>query len=56
MGGDASHSIAQAHYTITLKPGGDGVTVQTKDEPCEFVLLAGKPHGEPIQQVREIML
>ena len=24
---------------------------QTKDEICEFVLLAGKPHNEPIQQV-----
>jgi hypothetical protein len=35
---------------ITLTPEGDGITVVTKDKPCDFVLLAGTPLGEPVVQ------
>lgn len=55
VGGTESSDAVNAHYTITLRPAGDGsgVTVTTKDETLQFVLtlLAGKHQQQPIQQV-----
>jgi len=41
---------SDAHHTLALSQGGDGVTVVTTDKAVDFVLLAGKPTGEPIVQ------
>ncbi|XP_071951525.1 pirin-like [Antedon mediterranea] len=40
----------EAHQTIVLSDG-DHITIENKDETeCRFVLIAGKPLGEPIKQ------
>lgn len=47
---DDDKGLCDAHHTIALKPEGDGVTVVTKDKPCSFVIISGKPIGEPVVQ------
>jgi redox-sensitive bicupin YhaK (pirin superfamily) len=34
--------------TLILFDDGDGVYVSTEDEPVRFLLISGKPLGEPI--------
>jgi hypothetical protein len=36
----------EAHHVITLDSNGDGLQVETKEEPFEFVLVSGKPIKE----------
>jgi redox-sensitive bicupin YhaK (pirin superfamily) len=42
---------SQAHHTLTLTRGTEaGVTVVAGEKGCNFVLIAGKPTGEPVVQ------
>lgn len=45
-----TNTHVDAHYTVTLTPGGDGVVVRTTEQACDFVLLAGTPLKEPVVQ------
>lgn len=45
-----SDKACEPHYTITLTGKGDGILLRTKSQSASFVLLAGKPHNEPIVQ------
>jgi len=40
----------EAHNTVALSSGGDGVSVKTGDEGASFVLISGRPIGEPVVQ------
>jgi hypothetical protein len=48
----SSSKWIEAHNTITLTntPDSDGITIRTGAEAAQFVLLAGKPIGEPVVQ------
>lgn len=39
-----------AHNTVTLDAEGDGVALKAGSEGCDFVLICGQPHHEPIVQ------
>lgn len=39
----------EAHHTLVLSEGSE-LIFETEDSPCKFVLIAGKPHNEPIAQ------
>lgn len=41
-----------AHTTVVLSKGDSktGVVIKASDAPAEFVLIAGKPHAEPVEQ------
>ncbi|XP_033106609.1 pirin-like [Anneissia japonica] len=42
--------VGEAHHTLVLSDG-DHITINNKDETdCHFVLIAGRPIGEPIKQ------
>lgn len=43
-------NFIDAHSTVTFNPGGDGIIAETGDEPGNFVLISGKPIGEPVVQ------
>ncbi|XP_072040934.1 pirin-like isoform X2 [Amphiura filiformis] len=44
-------SVGMPHHTLVLSNEGDHINVENKDdEPCHFVLISGKPIGEPIVQ------
>lgn len=47
--GDKPRRLGQ-HSAGILGTGGDAVTVTAQDTGCRFILLAGKPLGEPIAQ------
>ncbi|KAI9199268.1 RmlC-like cupin domain-containing protein [Polychytrium aggregatum] len=40
----------EPHSTLVLSRGGSTIRVETKDQSARFVLIAGKPIGEPIVQ------
>jgi len=52
VGGEANFggTTSDAHHTLALSMEGDGLTVKTGTKSVDFVLLAGKPTGEPIVQ------
>ncbi|KAJ3410729.1 hypothetical protein HDV05_003449 [Chytridiales sp. JEL 0842] len=43
-------SKAEPHTTLVFSPTGNTVTMETTDSEAHFVLIAGKPIGEPIVQ------
>ncbi|GJP74997.1 hypothetical protein CLOP_g5495 [Closterium sp. NIES-67] len=48
--GDSASTAIGPHHTVELGPG-DGVEVWNKgSEECRFVLIGGKPIGEPVAQ------
>ncbi|KAG5175790.1 RmlC-like cupin domain-containing protein [Tribonema minus] len=49
VGGSGGVEVA-AHHTITLDGDGEGVEVKAGKAGADFVLICGKPHGEPIVQ------
>jgi len=50
VGGDSDKDACESHHTITLTSKGSGISVYTKKQDAEFVILAGKPIGEPVIQ------
>jgi len=48
FGSDAA-SLSEAHTTLMLSPGSH-LTIKTTDSPSRFVIIAGKPIGEPVAQ------
>jgi len=49
-GADDAKAAVGAHETVILTVEGDGLLVVAKDSAAEFVLISGKPIGEPIVQ------
>lgn len=43
-------TFIEAHNTVALNTIGDGVSVKVGDEGANFVLISGKPIGEPVVQ------
>jgi len=50
LGGDDEKLTVGPHHTVTLTADGDGIVVITKGSACNFVVIAGKPIGEPVVQ------
>ncbi|XP_063413947.1 pirin-like isoform X2 [Mytilus trossulus] len=51
FGEDSAAKQHHAHYTLVLDKNGDGIRVENKSpEVCRFVLIGGKPLGEPVKQ------
>lgn len=48
--GDSSGEFIEAHNTVALSVIGDGVSVHAGDRGAHFVLISGKPIGEPVVQ------
>lgn len=50
--GEGTHAKEhEAYYTLVLDQNGDGIRVENKNkEVCHFVLIGGKPIGEPVKQ------
>ncbi len=40
----------EAHNTVALSAGGDGISVYASEQGANFVLVSGKPIGEPVFQ------
>jgi len=47
---DKDNTFIEPHHTVTLTTKGTGVSILAGKEGGEFVLLSGKPIGEPIVQ------
>jgi redox-sensitive bicupin YhaK (pirin superfamily) len=45
---DISHEPYASNGTLVLFDDGDQIVVQTEDQPVRFLLISGKPIGEPI--------
>jgi redox-sensitive bicupin YhaK (pirin superfamily) len=45
-----SGNFIEAHNTVTFNLEGDGIKVETGEEEADFVLISGKPIGEPVVQ------
>ncbi|CAH1778444.1 unnamed protein product [Owenia fusiformis] len=51
FGPSSSATEGNAHHTLVLGDAGSSINVENQGlEPCHFVLVAGKPIGEPIVQ------
>ncbi len=48
--GGSGGDFIEPHNTVTFNSQGDGVIVETTEEVGNFVLISGKPIGEPIIQ------
>jgi hypothetical protein len=46
----SDEKTVQAHHTVTLTKGSDGIQIRTQDLAADFVLICGQPHGQPIVQ------
>lgn len=47
---DRTDQFIEAHNTVALSASGDGVSVHASDQGASFVLISGKPIGEPVVQ------
>ncbi|KAI9308418.1 RmlC-like cupin domain-containing protein [Cunninghamella echinulata] len=47
--GETKH-IAEAHHTLVLSDHGNTIPIESLSDDCEFVIIAGLPHNEPIVQ------
>lgn len=47
--GETRH-IAKAHHTLVLSDKGNTIPIESLSDDCEFVIIAGRPIGEPIVQ------
>jgi Pirin-related protein len=45
---DITHEPYASNGTLALFDDGDQIVVQTEDQPMRFLLISGKPIGEPI--------
>jgi len=50
FGSDDAKAAVKPNYTLVLSKEGNGLLVKTGEEKAEFVLISGKPIGEPIVQ------
>lgn len=50
VGDDSTSQLIEAHNTVALSLNGDGVLVYAGDHGANFVLISGKPIGEPVVQ------
>ncbi|SAM04866.1 hypothetical protein [Absidia glauca] len=47
--GESKHK-ADAHHTLVLSEQGTTIPVESLSDDCHFVIIAGRPHNEPIVQ------
>lgn len=50
FGSDDAKAACKAHHTVVFSKEGNGLYVKAGAEKAEFVLISGKPIGEPIVQ------